>query len=108
MTIDELVRQYAADVAREEARELRAKREIDVILNDARASGRSNLPPDENDRTETLFAEVERAREARDGAKSKLANARAVQAEEEQSNARSADVRPTGAASGRRTASYSV
>src|SRR5689334_12482138 len=94
-TIYDLVRQYEAEVAREEARELRAKREIDSILNDAKASGRQNLTVDEEKRSDELFAEVERSREARDSAKGKLANARLVQAEEDESDRRSRDVRAT-------------
>jgi hypothetical protein len=94
-TIYDLVSQYEAEVVREEARESCAKREIDVILNDAKASGRKNLTVDEEKRSDALFSEVDKAREARDAAKVKLGNARKVQAEEDESDRRSREVRST-------------
>src|SRR5262249_34796282 len=95
-------------VAREDARYTRAKREIDVILNDVKASGRSNLRPDEEKRSNQCFAEAESAREARDEAKARLERAQAVEADERRLDALSADVRPTGVRTGTRTATFSV
>jgi hypothetical protein len=84
------------------------KREIRAILDNAQAQGRNNLTQSEDTRAESLMRSAERTAAARRRKASALADARAVEAEETESEKRLLTVRNNVLPRANRTASLSV
>jgi HK97 family phage major capsid protein len=98
MHINDLVASIEADISSADSRERQARRELDGIISGAQASGRRVLTADEDQRSETLFHDIDVARQARRRHQEKLTRARDVQADEQRIDELSRQRRDTGAA----------
>jgi HK97 family phage major capsid protein len=107
-TINEIVNVCESEVSDAQEREARARAEIQGIISTAQHESRAFVSPDEANRTDMLFKDIELARAAGKRAEARLSKAREVAADEERLTAQSRDVRDTGARPASRTASYSV
>ncbi len=98
MHINDLVASIEADISSADSRERQARRELDGIISGAQASGRRILTADEDQRSETLFHDIDVARQARRRHQEKLTRARDVQDDEQRIDELSRQRRGTGAA----------
>src|SRR5215831_17451131 len=96
LNITELVNSIESDIESADSKEREARREIDQIISTAERSGRRVLTAHEDERSQTLFRDIDSAREARRRHQDKLQRARDVQADEQRIDELSRQRRDTG------------
>jgi hypothetical protein len=84
-TLTDLIASIEVELEAAQKRDARAAAEIQLILDTAGRESRSQLTPEETERTEDLFAARKQARADIEGVTVKLANARKLQVEEDES-----------------------
>jgi hypothetical protein len=96
-TIGELIASIEVDLEAAEQRRSRAITDAKAILAVAGQEGRTNLTPEEDDRIRLLDEQKTRAKADREGLQHKLAQAKAIEAEEAENADLQRNTQPTGA-----------
>lgn len=96
-TIGELIAGIEVDLEAANARRERAIAESKQILAVAQQDGRSNLTEEEDERIRVLAEQKDRAKKDREGYQHKLAQAKAIEAEEAENLVRQGETQPTNA-----------
>jgi HK97 family phage major capsid protein len=86
MTIHEMVAKIEEEIRDNKEREAAACASIQRIIDRGQAEGRTTMTQAEDARSEAMFADIERLRAARKRLNAKLAEARKVQAEEDEND----------------------
>ena len=99
-TISELISSIEVELEAVQKRRMRAKAEVQLILDEAKKEGRANLTDQETEHTDALFETIRMSKAQEKGIRDKLSRAEAIKREEDETEKAQREVYDTPTAGG--------